>query len=458
MNFIREGSLLNLVKFGQLFLLNLRGTNKMFKKTMLLSLSLSASLVLAACGGAEEEEVQEETGTDGAGEELVDYEVVPEEGAELLLWSDGDEQLEWTELMAEKFEEEYGVPVQVEEVGQEDAPERLATDGPQGLAGDVFASTHDRIGRAISAGLVLENFWPEEYEEEFMEAAITATSFDDMLYGYPSGIETYALYYNTDLVEEAPETMDELFDIANDLTQGKQYGFMMEPENLYFTYAFLGGYGGYVFGDEGTNPNDIGLNNEGAVKGTEEVLVRMRDELLPGMANEDITYDVRTALFEGGDLAFDINGPWAVRGYEDAGVNFSVAPLPVLNNGENPTSFSGTRAFYVNAYTEYPEAASLLAQFITNEENLLEAYEITGALPPRKALTEHETIQSNEISVGFLEQASHAVPMPNIPEMPLVWDPMGAAFAEIWNRDADVQKSLDKAVKTIEQAVQEQQQ
>ncbi|WP_332696074.1 sugar ABC transporter substrate-binding protein [Halalkalibacter lacteus] len=424
----------------------------MFKKTKLVTLSLSLSLALAACGGADE--APEET---GVGEGAVDFEIVPEEGAELLLWSDGDEQLKWAELMAEKFEEEYGIPVQVEEVNQEDAPERLATDGPQGLAGDVFASTHDRIGRAISAGLVLENFWPEQYEEEFMEAAITATSFDGELYGYPSGIETYALYYNTDLVEEAPETMDELFEVANEVTEGNQYGFMMEPENLYFTYAFLGGYGGYVFGDDGTNPNDIGLNNEGSVQGA-EVLVRIRDEILPGMANEDITYDVRTALFEGGDLAFDINGPWAVRGYEDAGVNFNVAPLPLLDNGENPTSFSGTRGFYVNAYTDYPDAASLLAQFITNEENLLESYQITGALPPRLALVDHEDIQSNEIAVGFLEQATHAHPMPNIPEMPLVWDPMAAAFTEIWNRDVDIQEALDRAVNTIEKAIQEQQQ
>ncbi|GAE35261.1 sugar ABC transporter substrate-binding protein [Halalkalibacter akibai] len=372
----------------------------MFKKTKLITLSLSLSLVLAACGGATEEEAApEETVDEGTSEEIVDFEIVPEEGAELLLWSDGDQQLEWAQLMAEKFEAEYGVPVQVEEVNQEEAPERLATDGPQGLAGDVFASTHDRIGRAISAGLVLENFFPEEYEAEFMDAAITATSFDGELFGYPSGIETYALYYNADLVEQAPETMEELFEVANELTEGNQYGFMMEPANLYFIYGFLGGYGAYVFGDEGTNPTEIGLNNEGAVQGMENVFNRLRDEITPGMAAEDITYDVRTALFEEGNLAFDINGPWAVRGYEDAGVNFEVAPLPLLGNGENPTSFSGTRGFYVNAYTEYPDAASLLAQFITNEENLLLSYEITGALPPRLALVEHEDIQSNPISV-----------------------------------------------------------
>ncbi|WP_235714907.1 hypothetical protein [Halalkalibacter akibai] len=48
--------------------------------------------------------------------------------------------------------------------------------------------------------------------------------------------------------------------------------------------------------------------------------------------------------------------------------------------------------------------------------------------------------------------------MPNIPEMPLVWDPMHAAFTEIWNQKVDVQEALDRAVSTIETAIAEQQQ
>ncbi|RBW69824.1 sugar ABC transporter substrate-binding protein [Bacillus taeanensis] len=432
----------------------------MFKKSSFLAfiLLLTFSMLLAACGGGDKE-AAEGNGSEGEGTDPLaeDYEVVPEEGAELLLWSDGDQQLKWAEKMAEKFEAEYGVPVQVEEVSQEEAPERLATDGPTGLAGDVFASTHDRIGRAISAGLVIENFWPEEYKEEFMDGAIEATSFDGTLYGYPTGIETYALYYNKDLVEKAPETMDELLKVAGELTEGDRYGFMMEPPNLYFHYGFFGGYGGYVFGDNNTDVSDIGLNNEGSVKAV-ELLTRIRDELTPGMKAEDITYDVRTALFSEGKLAFDINGPWAVPAYKEAGVNFGVAPLPMLDNGKNQPSFSGTRAFYVNAYTEYPDAASLLAQFLSNEENLLESYEMTGALPPRLSLVEADAIKSNPISAAFLEQASHAVPMPNVAEMPLVWDPIGAALTDVWNNKADIQKSLDGAVNTIETAIKEQQQ
>ena len=32
-----------------------------------------------------------------------------------------------------------------------------------------------------AAGLILENFWPEEYESAFMDAAIQGTSVDGVL-------------------------------------------------------------------------------------------------------------------------------------------------------------------------------------------------------------------------------------------------------------------------------------
>lgn len=55
-----------------------------------------------------------------------------------------------------------------------------------------------------------------------MDAAVKGTSFIDKdgelkMYGFPIAIETYALYYNKDIVKKVPETWDELFE------QGKQF-------------------------------------------------------------------------------------------------------------------------------------------------------------------------------------------------------------------------------------------
>ena len=84
-------------------------------------------------------------------------------------------------------------------------PEKLKTDGPAGLGADVFHAPHDHVGNMVSAGSILENMVADEYKENFMEAAINGTSYTDdggsNLYGFPIAIETYALYYNKDLVD-----------------------------------------------------------------------------------------------------------------------------------------------------------------------------------------------------------------------------------------------------------------
>lgn len=431
------------------------------KKGVSLLLIMLLVFMLAACGGAKNNaDPQTEPSPapvnntqEPAKESPVATGLVPEAGAELVVWESGGAIGEWTKWAAGEYTKKYGVPVTFEEVGHTDAPGKMVTDGPAGLGADVFAAPHDHLGQLVVGGLVLPNDFPEQYQKDFIGATIDGTTMDGELYGYPTSIETYGLFYNKDLVKQLPETWDQLFDQAKAFTDVNKnnYGFMMEVSNFYFVYAFMGGYGGYVFGDHNTNPNEVGLNNEGSVKAG-EFLNRIHKEILP-LKDEDITYDIKQSLFNSGNLMFNLDGPWAVAGHRDAGVNFGVMPFPKLDNGVVPTSFSGIRAFYVNAYSKYPDAAALLAQFMTSEELLLKRFEMTGQLPPVTALLDNPTVKNDEVAAAFLEQASHAVPMPNIPEMVSVWDPMKAALSTIWNDGTNVKAALDSGVQLIMDAI-----
>ncbi|WP_186370673.1 sugar ABC transporter substrate-binding protein [Shouchella miscanthi] len=431
-----------------------------FKKTIgtLISGALLTSFLVGCTSGNEKE--PEETANEPK-EPPTEESLSPEEGAHLVLWDNGDEEAEWAAFVAEAFEETYGVPVELQEVGHTDAPTKLETDGPAGLGADVFNAAHDHLGKMVSAGLVYDNYYASDYKETFMDASVNGTSYLDQdgqltMYGFPLAIETYALYYNKDIVEEPPSTWEELFTTAKAFQEEstnneRRFGFMMEPANFYYTHAFMAGYGGYVFGDQNTNAKDLGIDNEGAIQ-SGHFLASIHDELLP-LAIEDITGDVISSFFNEGNLAYRISGPWDVRNHESAGVNFGVAPLPLLENGEAPQSFSGIKAYYVNSYSEYPKAATLLAQFASSEEMLLKRYEMTGQLPPVKALVENELIQQDEISTAFLEQALQAVPMPNMPEMISVWGPMQVAYTSIWNDGTDPEKALKAAREQIEDAI-----
>jgi arabinogalactan oligomer/maltooligosaccharide transport system substrate-binding protein len=229
---------------------------------------------------------------------------------------------------------------------------------------------------------------------------------------------------------------------------------MIEPGNFYLLHGFVGGYGDFIFGENNTNPNEVGLNNEGSIKAA-NLMERIRDEILP-MKKEDITGDVITSHFNEGKLLYYFSGPWAVKGHEEAGMNFGIKTLPKLENGEVPKTFTGTKAYYVNAYSKYPQAATLLAKFATSDEMLLKRYELTGQLPPSNALLENETIKADELNHAFLEQAQYSISMPNITEMQTVWGGMEVAYTAIWNNAAEPQAALDKGVKQISEAINSQ--
>lgn len=132
-------------------------------------------------------------------------ELKPEAGAELTVW-EAKEQVEYMKQLAADFEKEYGVPVKVEEMAGGDQGTRLATDGPSKLAADVLTLPHDQIGQAVKAGLLLPNdVFEEETKSTMVETAIQASTYDGILYGYPKSVETYALFYNKDLISEAPK-------------------------------------------------------------------------------------------------------------------------------------------------------------------------------------------------------------------------------------------------------------
>lgn len=169
------------------------------------------------------------------------------------------------------------------------------------------------------------------------------------------------------------------------------------------------------------------------------------------MNSGDITYDIKKGFFVAGTLALDINGPWALGDYRDAGIDFGVAPLPTIN-GQTASSFSGIKAWYVNRYSEYPMAARLFARFASTKEAQLLDYELTGALPSNKEAAEDPAVQNNDIVKGFLEQFQQSTPMPSIPEMGNVWSPIAAAFSDVWNTGKDAKEALDNAVKQIRDA------
>ncbi|MGL5230086.1 MAG: maltose ABC transporter substrate-binding protein [Cetobacterium sp.] len=382
-------------------------------------------------------------------------EIKPEAEAKLKVWESEGPELKWIEFVGSEFSKKFGIEVQTEAIGMTDTIPRLEQDGPVGTGADLIVMPHDRIGSGITSGIIMPNYISgERINTEFLVSAKNAVTWmDGEVYGFPLAIETYVMFYNKDLLPMGVKTFEELkaWDKEKQFTNKKsnRFGFVWEVINLYYGQAFLGNQGGYLIGKNGTDKNDIGANNDAAVKGLEDMMTLKEISINnPG----DISYDSMMGLFREGKIAAMLNGPWAIEGLRKANVNFGIQKLPTLNDKKlNP--FSGVRILAVSSYTKYPKAAQLFAEFATSDEMLKKRYEMTKQIPPTKAITELKELSENEYVNPILEQAMHSTPMPSISEMGLFWDPLSSALNDVYLEKNTPKEALDKAVKVIKDQI-----
>lgn len=371
--------------------------------------------------------------------------LVPEEGAQLIVWESDDANGKFLEEAAKRFTEKYGVPVTYEAVELGDAADKIALDGPNGIGADVFAAPHDRLGTMMAAGLLLDNDMDGYTSDVFAEKALSATTYEGQQIGYPVSVETYLLFYNTDLMPEAPATFEDIKTFAKTFNdeRNNKFALMWEVSSAYYAYAFLGAYVD-LFGPNGDDVTSIGVDTPEAIEAM-KVFQDLREVYDVDAA--DATRDAMLNAFKGGNAAACITGPWDISEFDNSGINYAVAPLPKLPNGVPAKSFSGTRALYVSSFTKYPVAAKMFADFCATELADLH-YEITKSVPAISTVA-----ITDEKQAVIYEQYENSFPMPKIPAMGSYWSPMGTAYANIWNGE-DIQSELNAAVSALKESIQ----
>ena len=378
---------------------------------------------------------------------------------DLLVWED-QQKSKGTEEAIEKFEKDNDVKIKVVEKAYAQNIEDLRLDGPAGTGADVIAIPGDQIGTAVTEGLLKEIEVDEETQNSFTDSAMQSQIIDEKVYGLPYAVETQLLFYNKDIVseEEVPTTLGEWYDYSLDRTSsGKdQYGLIATFDQLYYAYEIINGYGGYIFNtDEKGNfdATDIGLANEGAIEGADIIKKFYDEKVFPsGIIGEQGT-NTLDSLFTEGKAAAVISGPWAIDPYKEAGINYGVKELPMLDNGEHMSSFIGVKSYNVSSYSKNPDLAEKLVKFLSNEENQKTRYEITQEIPAVESLSDDPILNESESAVAIAEQSKYAELTPNITEMNQVWESYDAALQTIASGKADPKEALAEGVSNIESAI-----
>lgn len=392
--------------------------------------------VLAACGSKSSDDAAVAAAT------AVDTETE----IELTVWESLLGPDDFIKKAGAEFTKKYpNITIKFVNVEVGDTSKQIALDGPAGKGPDVFAAPHDTLGDLVSGGHVLAVSDLDSLKKNVTETAITADTWTDgTVYGYPVAAETYALYYNKDLVSEAPTSFEDLIAFAkkfNSENKGK-YGFVMDVANFYYTFPFMTKGGNRLFGDDGLDEKTPNIDTDAAVEGF-TTFQEMRDVL--DVAAADLATDTVDGLFASGNAAMHVSGPWNVKNFTDKGINFGVAPMFSLPGESDPaTTFSGIRTMFVSAYGDHPAEAAAFALFCTTPEIQQLRADITGML----GVSTSDLTYDSEATKGFADQMEHAFAMPKIARMAKVWDALNAASANIWD-GKDVKSELTAAQKAV---------
>ena len=376
----------------------------------------------------------------------------------LTLWVD-ETRFPIVEALGADFTAATQVPVAVYQVGFGDIRDRLQLYGPTGEGPDIIIGAHDWLGQLATNGLV-EPLDLSGVSDNVSPTALGAFTYDTgeggQVYGLPYAAEAIALYYNTEMVPEPPTTWDELIQIATDLQAdealGLEQAFVLQEKDPYHSYPILTANGGYIFGknDDGTyDPTDVGLDSPGGL-----AYGQMLDQMIKdGLLRAGVTYDTMLQLFNAGDSAMFMTGPWALGG--DAGVRaggqpYGIAPIPAGTEEARP--FVGVQGFMISAFAPNKALAqSFLAEYVATDDTMQALFDADPR--PSTWIPVAEATDDPDVE-AFITSALNGDSQPAIPEMSAVWtdwtDALDLIFTQAQEPDAALQDAAESIRATIE--------
>ena len=397
----------------------------------ILTVLLVFSMLLSACGGAAEPApaaaeptvapVVEAAPVEAAPTEAPVVEVAPTEApapeapaATLRVWAD-DTRAPILQGLAADFQAKYGVELVVELKSAIRDDFQVAA--PVGEGPDIIVIAHDQAGALADNGL-LAPVDLGDMTDQFVANALAACTFNGELYCMPYATENMAFFYNTDLVEAAPATWDEVISTGEALMADGQTTYVMAATgSTYDMYPFFTAFGGYIFGKDASgnwDPQDLGVDNEGMI----EAVGLLADLVAKGDIPADWDWANNHALFETAEAPYIMAGPWALDRIRESGVPYAVANFPAGPAGEG-FPFAGTQGFFINALSDNVLLAqAFLTEFVATDEVMQALYEAGGR--PSAFLPVLNATDDADL-VAFGKAGANATMMPAIPAMGSVW-------------------------------------
>jgi len=283
-----------------------------------------------------------------------------------------------------------------------------------------------------------------------LDSAMASGIYEDELWAAPFNTNAGFLYYRTDLVDEPPQTWDELAQMAQEIGQREGIGGYVAQGSQYegMVVNFLElvwGAGGGLISEDG---DEAVLADGGAGVQALEFLQQARQNgvLAPGF--NTLTEEEARFLFQGGDAVFMRNWPYAyalMSGEDEenpsqvAG-NFDIAPIPTFT-GEGTVSALGGFNLAVSAYSEKKDQAKAFIAWAATDPDAQRLLVEASTPPVRQDI--YDELQDDPVMSLLGEILPDARPRPPVPEYNFLSQDIQQVVFPAYNSSAPVEQTIE---------------
>lgn len=405
------------------------------KRIMAMLLSITMLMgVLCGCGSAGPSLTEEEKNT-------------------IVIWHDKEEAVA-DALLAELEELVPDVTVQLEYKSNLTEALKMVGNDPN-AAPDMYFFAHDKIGVYAEMGILapVTDIIPYEMlQSSYVGMTLDAATYNGEIYQLPVYFETLLFMYNRLYMadENVPKTTENLYDYMVEKTRGGHYGFVEQHSTAYYSAGWIHGFEGYIMDENG----NVGLDMPETIAALE--YHKRFVELMPGESE----YATVNTLFQEGKAHATIGGPWLVSAARAAGMDLGIAPMPVINETGIPISpYMGVQGVQVLKYAaeQKREAVNKVLEALMQPEVGIVLAKVSGCAPAVEACYEDEEVNSDDVVMAMRETAQNTIPMPNRPEMDVMWTVAADMLVNINMSGMDVRESCKKAQENAEELIRKMQ-
>ncbi|CAI8976253.1 sugar ABC transporter substrate-binding protein [Methylocaldum szegediense] len=377
----------------------------------------------------------------------------------LEFWAMGREGEAVQSLMSEFERRHPAIRVKVQQIPWSAAHEKLLTAYAGDAMPDVFQLGNTWIPEFVVLNAVdsLDDRLTAEQREDYFQGILETNEIDGKLYGLPWYVDTRLLFYRTDILAEAgftapPKTWNEwlvMMARVKALSGGERYAVLL-PMNEWQVPVILGlQFGAELLQDEARFGN---FQSDAFRRAFRFYLDIFRQGYAPAVSEAQVANLYQE--FATGYFVMYVTGPWNIGEFERRlpkalQDKWATAPMPAPDENYPGPSLAGGASLAIARSSDHKDQAWKLIEFLSQPEQQLAFYRLTGDLPPRRSAWRHPDLATAVRTQAFKTQLERVVSTPKIPE----WERIASKIAHYAEKAVRGELTEERALAALDEDV-----